>query len=80
MNTVSIDNVNPGVELVSIDDMATFLNLFFQDLVELFLEYLTIFTDDELIQEIINTLNLNITCVVDNNTPVGYITPRSVKA
>ncbi len=80
MNTVDINSINPDTRLVSVDDVAMFLNLMHRDLVDIILEYITIFTDDEMIQEIINTLNLNITCVVDNNTPVGYITPRSVKA
>ena len=80
MNTVDINSINPDTRLVSVDDVAMFLNLMPRDLVDIILEYITIFTDDEMIQEIINTLNLNITCVVDNNTPVGYITPRSVKA
>ena len=80
MNSVDINSINPDTRLVSVDDVAMFLNLMHRDLVDIILEYITIFTDDEMIQEIINTLNLNITCVVDNNTPVGYITPRSVKA
>ena len=80
MNTVDINSINPDTRLVSVDDVEMFLNLMHRDLVDIILEYITIFTDDEMIQEIINTLNLNITCVVDNNTPVGYITPRSVKA
>ena len=80
MNTVDINSINPDTRLVSVDDVAMFLNLMHRDLVDIILEYITIFTDDEMIQEIINTLNLNITCVVDNNTLVGYITPRSVKA
>ncbi|WP_458406022.1 hypothetical protein [Methanobrevibacter sp.] len=78
MNTVCIDDIKPGVKLVSTDDLATFLNLFYHDLVDDLLEYLTIFTDDEMIQEITNILKLNITMVFQSTNHgriiLGYIT------
>lgn len=78
MNTVCIDDIKPGVKLVSTDDLATFLNLFYHDLVDDLLEYLTIFTDDEMIQEITNILKLNITMVFQSTNHgkqiIGYIT------
>ena len=80
METVKIENITSNVEIIPVDDIAMFLNLMYHDLVDIILEYITIFTDDEMIQEIINILDLNITCVVDHGAPIGYITPAGVKA
>ena len=77
MNIINIDDVAPGTRLTSIDDLAMFLNLMYHDTVDEILEYITIYTDTEMIQEIINTLNLKYTCVVESTNhgliPIGYI-------
>ena len=80
MRIVNINDVTPGTIITSIDDVAAYLNIMYHDLVDMVLEYITIFSDDEMIQEIINILDLNITGVVDHGAPVGYITPAGVKA
>ncbi|MBR1749045.1 MAG: hypothetical protein IJ743_04525 [Bacilli bacterium] len=77
MNVININDVAPGTNLTSIDDLAMFLNLMYHEVVDVILEYITIYTDTELIQEIINILNLKYTCVVESTTngpiTVGYI-------
>lgn len=78
MNVVSINDVAPGTSLISIDDVAMFLNLMYHDIVDVILEYITIYNDAELIQEIINLLNLKYTCVVES-TNHGLITVAYIR-
>ena len=74
---VDASKVNLDVELVSIDDLSAYLNLMYHDVVDVILEYITIFTDDEMIQEICNMLDLDVKCVRNFNTILGYITPAN---
>ena len=77
MNVVSVHDLNKDVELISSDDEAMFLNLTFKEIVDELLEFITIYTDDELIQEITNVLNLDTTMVVEptnhGQVVVGYL-------
>ena len=73
MNIIDASEVRNMDCLVSIDV------LMHRDLVDLLLEFITIFTDDEMIQEIVNTLNLDVTGVMESGVIVGYITPGSVR-
>ena len=79
MNITRLEDVTPEKTVISIEDVAAYLSLMYRDTVDMILEYVTIFTDDEMIQEIINTLDLNIICVVKQGVPVGYITPAGVE-
>lgn len=83
MNTVEFNSINPA-NLVSVDDMSMYLFLMHRELVDDLLEYITIFTDDEMIQEIVNLLDLDVTGVIapGNHGPmiVGYLTPGSCNA
>lgn len=79
MNIIDASEVRNRDSLVSIDDLSMYLFLMHRDLVDILLEFITIFTDDEMIQEIVNTLNLDVTCVMESGVIVGYITPGSVR-
>lgn len=79
MNIIDASEVRNMDSLVSIDDLSMYLFLMHRDLVDLLLEFITIFTDDEMIQEIVNTLNLDVTGVMESGVIVGYITPGSVR-
>nr|WP_295000208.1 hypothetical protein [uncultured Methanobrevibacter sp.] len=75
MNIIDASEVRNMDSLVSIDDLSMYLFLMHRDLVDILLEFITIFTDDEMIQEIVNTLNLDVTGVMESGVIVGYITP-----
>ena len=79
MNIIDASEVRNRDSLVSIDDLSMYLFLMHRDLVDILLEFITIFTDDEMIQEIVNTLNLDVTGVMESGVIVGYITPGSVR-
>lgn len=79
MNIIDASEVRNMDSLVSIDDLSMYLFLMHRDLVDILLEFITIFTDDEMIQEIVNTLNLDVTGVMESGVIVGYITPGSVR-
>ena len=79
MNIIDASEVRNMDCLVSIDDLSMYLFLMHRDLVDLLLEFITIFTDDEMIQEIVNTLNFDVTGVMESGVIVGYITPGSVR-
>jgi len=72
MNVVNIADVNPAVKIQSVGDTAMYLNLFYNHIVDMLLETYTDFTDFDIIAEIIDELNLDITCVVDAH-PQGKI-------
>ena len=78
MNVIDIQEVQPNVKINSVGDTAIFLNLFHHETVEELLESYTDFTDFDIIAELVDELNLNITAVVETtNTPGtlihGYI-------
>lgn len=67
MNIVNIHDLKDTNGLISVDDVAMYLNLTYHNLVEELLEVFTDFTDFDLIQEIVDTENLNYTCVVEQS-------------
>ena len=67
MNIVNIHDLQNTAGLISVDDIAMHLNLTYPRLVEELLEVFTDFTDFDLIEEIVDTLNLNYTCVVEQS-------------
>lgn len=67
MNIVNIHDLPEDTGLISVDDIAMFLNLTFHNLVEELLEGFTDFTDFDLIKEIVDTEHLNYTCVVEQS-------------
>lgn len=68
MNIVNIHDLPENIGLISVDDVAMYLNLTYPNLVEELLEVFTDFTDFDLIQEIVDTENLNYTCVVEQSS------------
>ena len=68
MNTINVHEVNPSVNVSSLGDTAAFLRLFFPELVDQILEAYTDYTDADIIQEIVDTLNLDITCVTEHSS------------
>lgn len=77
MNTIKLDKVPQSVKIVGFADVAMWLNLTERELVEELLETFTDFTDFDIVEEIIDTLNLPIICVIEpsNNGDLfhGYI-------
>lgn len=68
MNIISIHSINPeAVEVMSIGDTARYLRLFFPELVDEILESFTDYTEADIIQEIVDTLGLDITCVTEHS-------------
>ena len=67
MNIVNIHDLPENTGLISVDDVAMYLNLTYHNLVEELLEVFTDFNDFELIEEIVDTENLNYTCVVEQS-------------
>lgn len=65
MNVINITELKPDAKIVSFPDTAMFLNLCYPEIVEELLESFTDFTDADLIVELNDILNLNITCVVE---------------
>ena len=65
MDLISIHDINKNVPLISIADTAMFLNLTERNLVDEILESFTDCTDVDIIQEIVDTLNLPLTCVIE---------------
>ena len=65
MRTMSIHEINPDLKLVSVGDMAMYLNIFYNHIVDLLLGTYTDFTDFDIIAEIIDELQLDIICVVE---------------
>lgn len=77
MNAVRIDDVAPEIRLVSFQDTAMYLNLMYHEIIEELLEVFIDFTDFDIIAEVVDTLKLNITAVIEpiNNGMLihGYI-------
>ena len=67
MNIVNIHDLPDTTGLISVDDVAMYPNLTYHSLVEELLEVFTDFTDFDLIAEIVDTENLNYTCVVEQS-------------
>lgn len=65
MNVIDITELKPDSRIVSFQDTAMFLNLFCQEVVEELLESFTDFTDFDIIAELDDILNLNLTCVTE---------------
>ncbi|WP_407415734.1 hypothetical protein [Methanobrevibacter sp.] len=73
MNVIDIHNVPQDVEILSVGDTAMGLNLFYPEVVRELLEAFTDFTDFDIIAEVIDTLKLDITCVVEASDPPGKL-------
>lgn len=65
MRTIEVHEIPQDMKLLSVADMAMYLNVFHRQVVELILETYTEFTDFDIIAEIIDELNLDIICVVE---------------
>ena len=65
MNAVRIDDVAPGTRFASFQDTAMYLNLMYHEIIEEILEVFTDFTDFDIIAELVDTLKLNITAVIE---------------
>jgi hypothetical protein len=77
MNIVDIREVYPGTPVESIGDTAMYLRLFYPEIVDQVLEAFTEYTDVDIIQEIVDAVGLDITCVTKNSgldlMILGYI-------
>lgn len=79
MNILDVQEVTPGEKLISFQETAMYINLFHHDIVEELLEAFTDFTDFDIIQEVVDALNLNITAVFKKGVGLlGFI--HEVKA
>lgn len=67
MNVVDIREVYPGTPIESIGETAMYLRLFYPEVVDQVLESFTDFTDVDIIQEIVDTVGLDITCVTEHS-------------
>ena len=65
MNTIEIHEVNPNARIISVADTAMYLNLMYTETVEEILEVFTDFTDFDIIAELVDTLNLPLTAVIE---------------
>ena len=70
---VPVHEVNNPEKLMSVDDLAMFFNITERELVEELLESYTDYTDEDIIKEIINILDLKYICVMDNQKLCGFI-------
>ena len=68
MNTINVHEISPETRLMSVDDTAAYLNIFYPELVDQILEAFTDYTDVDIIQEIVDTLNLDVTCVTEHSS------------
>lgn len=67
MNVVDINAVYPGTPIESIGETAMYLRVFYPEMVEQVLESFTDFTDVDIIQEIVDAIGLDITCVTEHS-------------
>ena len=65
MNVIEIQDITPNTKLVSFKDTAMLLNILYPETVEDLLEVFTDFTDFDIIAELVDTLDLNITAVIE---------------
>lgn len=84
MNVVNIQDISPNTNIISVGDTAMLLNLMYPEIVNEILEVFTDFTDFDIIAELVDTLDLNITAVIEPaNQGVlfhGYIHQNGVVA
>lgn len=73
MNVVEIHNVPQNAKIVSVGDTAAGLNLLYPETVNELLDSFTDFTDFDIIAELIDTLKLDITCVVESSNKPGRL-------
>lgn len=66
MNIVDIKAVYPGTPIDSIGNTAAYLRLFYPEIVDQVLEAFNEYTDVDIIQEIVDLLSLDITCVTEH--------------
>ena len=82
MNTIHLQEVPFEAKIISLPDTAMWLNLTQRKLVDELLEAFTDFTDQDIIEEIVDTLKLPLICVVEasNNGLLihGYITREEI--
>ena len=67
MNTIQIQDVPFEAKIMSLPDTAMWLNLTHRKLVDELLEAFTDFTDQDIIEEIVDTLNLPLIQVVETS-------------
>ena len=65
MKTIEIQELQSDVKIISVADTAMYLNLMYHELVEEILEVFTDFTDFDIIAELVDTLTLPLTAVVE---------------
>lgn len=65
MNAVCISDIAPGTSFASFQDTAMYLNLMYPEIIEELLESFSDFTDFDIIAELVDTLKLNITAVIE---------------
>lgn len=84
MNTIEIQELQSDVKIISVADTAMYLNLMYHELVEEILEVFTDFTDFDIIAELVDTLKLPLTAVIEptnHGTLIhGYIKNKGVVA
>lgn len=84
MNTIEIHELNPKCKIISVADTAMYLNLMYNETVEEILEVFTDFTDFDIIAELVDTLKLPFTAVIEptnHGTLIhGYIKNKGVVA
>lgn len=73
MNVIEIQDVPLTKKINTVGDTAMFLNLMYRETVEEILEVFTDFTDFDIIAELVDTLDLNITAVVEATNKPGVL-------
>ena len=65
MKLIPIYEVSSNIKILSFEDTAMSINLWYRPLVEELLESFTDFTDFDIIEEVVNILKLPLTCVIE---------------
>ena len=74
MNVIEIHEVNlETTRITSVADTAMYINMMYRETVEELLEAFTEWTDFDIIAEVIDTLNLKITAVVESCNEPGML-------
>ena len=66
MNVINIQDLPSNTNITSVGDTAMFLNLTYPEAVNEILESFTDYTDFDIIAELSDNLNLNLTAVIEN--------------
>lgn len=66
MNVINIQEIPSNTNITSVGDTAMFLNLTYPEAVNEILESFTDFSDFDIIAELSDNLNLNLTAVIEN--------------